>query len=56
MIMFQEALLLGNNINLFYNKKTFVKINGKVPPPFTWHIIQMIIDYLFLMVSDYVLN
>jgi hypothetical protein len=33
-----------------------VKIVGRVPPPLTWHICQIIIDVLSLVVSACVLN
>jgi hypothetical protein len=29
---------------------------GHVPPPLTWHIFQIIVDVLSLVVSVYVLN
>jgi hypothetical protein len=31
-------------------------MNARVPPPLTWHICLIIIDYLGLVVSTYILN
>jgi hypothetical protein len=36
--------------------QNFVKINARVPLPLTWHICRIIIDYLDLVVSTYILN
>jgi hypothetical protein len=55
--MFQEALQLKDDINILsYNKQDTIKISGKVPSLFTWHISQRIVDYFYLVVSACVLN
>jgi len=55
--MFQEALQLKDAINILsYNKQNTIKISGRVPLLFTWHIFQIIINYLSLIVSACVLN
>jgi hypothetical protein len=33
-----------------------MKVIGRVPPPLTWHISQIIVDFLFSIISAYVLN
>ncbi len=33
-----------------------MSIIGYVPPPLTWHIFQIIVNVLSLVISDYVLN
>jgi hypothetical protein len=33
-----------------------MRIIGCVLPPLTWHIFQIIVDVLFLVVNAYVLN
>jgi hypothetical protein len=54
--MFQEALQFKNDIIFCYNMQNTIRINGKVPPIFTWHISQIIVDCLFLVVNMRVLN
>ncbi len=54
--MFQKALLFWNAIILCYNKQIVMKVVGQVPPPFTWHICWIIVDFLSLIVSTCVLN
>jgi hypothetical protein len=54
--MFQEALQFKNVIIFCYNMQNTIRINGKVPPIFTWHISQIIVDCLFLVVNACVLN
>jgi hypothetical protein len=36
--------------------KKIVRMNARVPPPLIWHICQIIVDYLGLVVSTYILN
>jgi len=55
-IMFQEALLFQATIVLCYNRQTTMKVVNQVPPPFTWHICQIIIDCFSLIVIACVLN
>jgi hypothetical protein len=54
--MFQEALQFKGVIIFYYNKHNIVKISGEVPFFLTWHISQIIIDYLFPIASTCVLN
>jgi hypothetical protein len=54
--MFQQALQFKNVIVLCYNMHNVIKINGKVPPLFTWDILQIIVNSLLPIVSAYVLN
>jgi hypothetical protein len=35
--------------------QSLMKMTIKVPPPLTWHICQIVVDYLFF-VTTYVLN
>jgi hypothetical protein len=44
--LFQEALQFKATIILCYNQQTIVKVIGRVPPPLTWHISQIIVDVL----------
>jgi hypothetical protein len=39
-----------------YNKQTNVQVSSCVPPPITWFICQIIVDYLNLVVSICILN
>jgi len=55
-IIFQEALQFKNSISFCYNKKNVIKINGKVPPIFTWHISKIIMHAISPIVSACVLN
>jgi len=55
-ILFQEALQFKATIILCYNQQTIMKVIGRVPPPLTWHISQIIVDFLFSIISAYVLN
>jgi len=47
--MFQEALLFQATIVMCYSKQIAMRVVNQVPPPFTWHICQIIVDYLSLM-------
>jgi hypothetical protein len=49
--MFQEALLFRATIILCYNKQIVVRVASQVPPLFTWHIYQIIVDCLFPIVK-----
>jgi len=42
--MFQEALLFRAARIMCYSTQAFVKVAGQIPPPFTWHIYQIIVD------------
>ncbi len=55
-IMFQEALQFKDAIILYYIKENIVKIIGKVPLLLTWHISQIIMNFLSPIVSVCVLN
>jgi hypothetical protein len=55
-ILFQEALQFRVVIVLCYNQQTRVRVTSHVPPPLTWHIYQIIVDVLFLIITAYVLN
>jgi hypothetical protein len=55
-IMFQDALLFQNVIVLCYSRQIAMKVVNQVPPPFTWHICQIIVDCLSLIVTICVLN
>ncbi len=52
--MFQETLQFKDAIIFCYNKQNTVRISGKVPPLFTWHIFKIIVDSLFHVVIAYV--
>jgi hypothetical protein len=54
--MFQEALQFKDVIILCYSKQNTIKISGKVPPLFSWHISKIIMDSLFLIMNACVLN
>jgi hypothetical protein len=58
--MFQEGLQFKNNckyvIILFYSKQNIFKIDERVPPFLTWHIFQIIMNLLSLVMSACVLN
>ncbi len=55
-IIFQEALHFKNVINFCYNKQNDIKINGRVPPIFTWHISKIVMHSISAIVSACVLN
>jgi len=55
-ILFQKALKFKKSIIFYYNKQSFVKMNARVPPPLTWHISEIIVDYFGPIVSAYILN
>jgi hypothetical protein len=55
-ILFQEALQFRATIVLCYNRQTTVRVTSLVLPPLTWHISQIIVDALSLVVSACVLN
>jgi hypothetical protein len=54
--MFQEALQFRSAIVLYYNKQNVVKVIGQVPPPLTWHISQIVMDYFSPIVSIFLKN
>jgi len=55
-IMFQEALLFRVAIVLCYSRQTTMKVVNQGPPPFTWHICQVIVDCLSFIVTACILN
>ncbi len=55
-ILFQEALQYYEAIVHSYNKQIVARINVFVPPPPTWHVAQIVVDVLSLVVSTCVLN
>ncbi len=56
MILFEEALEYCEAIVCCYSKWTIVRIYVHVPTPFTWHVAQMVVDLISLVVSACVLN
>jgi hypothetical protein len=54
--MFQETLKFWEIIFLPHNKQTIVKPIVHMPPPLTWHISQIIVDCISLLMYVYVLN
>jgi hypothetical protein len=54
--MFQETLQFWEIIVLPHNKQTIVKLTGCMPPPLIWHISQIIVDCISLLMYVYVLN
>jgi len=55
-MLFQEAIQFRATIVLCYNQQITFKVIGHVPPPLNWHISQIIVNVLSLVVSAYVLN
>jgi hypothetical protein len=55
-IMFQEALQFCSNIAFYYSKQIVVRVIGRIPPPLSWHISQIMVDCLSPIVSACVLN
>ncbi len=55
-ILFQEALQYYEAIVHSYNKQIVARINVFVPPPPTWHVAQIVVDVLSLIVSACVLK
>jgi len=55
-IMFQKALLFRVAIVLCYSRQTAMKVVKQGPPPFTWHICQVIVDCLSFIVTTCILN
>jgi hypothetical protein len=55
-IMFQEVVQFKEVIILCYIKQNTIKINGKVPPFFTWHIFKIIVDSFFRAMNACVLS
>ncbi len=55
-IMFQETLQFWEMIVLPHNKQTIVKLIGCMPPPLIWHISQIVVDCISLLMYVYVLN
>jgi hypothetical protein len=49
-MLFQVAIVLC------YSRQIIVKVANRVPPPFTWHIYQIIVDCLSHIVIACVLN
>jgi hypothetical protein len=54
-ILFQKVLQFKDAIMHCYNKQNLVKITTRVPPPLTWHICQIFVDCLSLVVTTCVL-
>jgi len=55
-ILFQKALQFRVVIVLCYSQQTVVRVIGHVPPTLTWHIYQIIINVLSLVINACVLN
>ncbi len=55
-ILFQEALQYHEAIVHSYNKQIVVRISVHVPPPPTWHVAQIVVDVVSLLVTTCVLN
>ncbi len=54
--MFQDALQFKDVIIFCYSRQNIVRISGKVPPLFTWHILKIIMGSLFQLAIACVLN
>jgi hypothetical protein len=54
--MFEEILQFKDDIILCYIKQNIIKISGRVSPLLTWHISELIINSLSLLVTTSVLN
>ncbi len=54
--MFQEALQFCSTIVFYYSKQIIVRVISRMPPPLTWHIFQIIMDFFSPIVSTCVLN
>jgi hypothetical protein len=54
--MFQKALQFKGVIVLCYNRQNIIGISGRVPPFFTWHIFQIVRNFLSFIVNACVLN
>ncbi len=55
-IMFQEVVQFKEVIILCYIKENTNKINGKVSPFLTWHILKIIVDSFFPAMNACVLS
>jgi hypothetical protein len=55
-IIFQEALQFKVAIVFCYSQQITMRNIGRVPPPLTWHISQIIVDVLSSSISACVLN
>jgi hypothetical protein len=54
--LFQKALQYHEAIVHFYSKQSVVRISVRVPPPPTWHVAQIVVNVLFVVVTTCVLN
>jgi hypothetical protein len=55
-IIFQEALQFKDTIMFCYNRQSAIRMTTKFPPPWTWHICQIVVDCLSLILIVCVLN
>jgi len=55
-IMFQNSLQFKDVIVLCYNRQNIIGISGRVPPIFTWHIFQIVVNSPSLIANACVLN
>jgi hypothetical protein len=55
-ILFQKAMQFKNTIMFCYSRHSLVRITIRVPPLLTWHICQIVVDYLSLVVTTCVIN
>ncbi len=55
--MFQNALLFWVVRIIYHSKQTIVKVVGQIPPPFTSHTYQIIVDcFSPIVIACHVLN
>jgi hypothetical protein len=54
--MFQEALQFCFATVLCYSKQNAMTVIGQMPPPLTWHIFQIVVDYLSPIIFACVFN
>jgi hypothetical protein len=55
-ILSQEALQYHEAIVHPYSKQIVIRISVRVPPPPIWHVAQIVVDVLSLVVTTCVLN
>jgi hypothetical protein len=55
-VMFKRIVEFGEGIVLCYNKQNAMRMTNQVSPILTYHIFQIIVDYLSYVISTCVLN
>ncbi len=53
---FSRSITISKNKCLILQQQVKVRMNARVPPPLTWHIFQIIVDVLSLIMFACVLN